>query len=38
MASLSAAWEFELPEVFELFFFFSFLKKKNEQALSLDKQ
>lgn len=37
MASLSAAWEFELPEVFEFFFFFSFFKK-NEQALSLDKQ
>lgn len=36
MASLSAAWEFELPEVFEVFF--SFLFKKNEQALSLDKQ
>lgn len=37
MASLSAAWEFELPEVFEVFFSFLFLKK-NEQALSLDKQ
>lgn len=32
MASLSAAWEFELPEVFGFFFFFK--KKKNEQALS----
>lgn len=38
MASLSAAWEFELPEVFEFFFSFLFKKKKNEQALSLDKQ
>lgn len=37
MASLSAAWEFELPEVFEVFFFL-FLFFKNEQALSLDKQ
>lgn len=28
MASLSAAWEFELPEVFEFFFSFLFKKKK----------
>lgn len=34
MASLSAAWEFELPEVFEVFFFFSFLfKKMNKLCL-----
>lgn len=29
MASLGAAWEFELPEVFE-FVFFSFLKKNKK--------
>lgn len=32
MASLSAAWEFELPEVFE-FFFFLFFKKMNKLCL-----
>lgn len=33
MASLSAAWEFELPEVFEFFFFFLFFKKMNKLCL-----
>lgn len=34
MASLSAAWEFELPEVFEFFFFlFFFFKKMNKLCL-----
>lgn len=33
MASLSAAWEFELPEVFEFFFLFFFFKKMNKLCL-----
>lgn len=34
MASLSAAWEFELPEVFEVFFsFLFFFKKMNKLCL-----
>lgn len=33
MASLSAAWEFELPEVFEVFFSFLFFKKMNKLCL-----
>lgn len=33
MASLSAAWEFELPEVFEGFFSFLFFKKMNKLCL-----